>query len=95
MKGAIERYNEMKRDIQAGMRDSLYRSGEKIREAKRAKKDWRNTWFLQGVTVSTISCTVTPGSELKKRLNTCVNSEILAGPRLLKMEVCRYTVVSE
>ena len=74
----------MKREIQAGMRDSLYRSGEKIREAKRAKKDWRNTWFLQGVTVSTISCTVTPGSELKKRLNTWVNSEKYSRTKIIE-----------
>ena len=67
IKGAIERYRDMKRDIKVGSRKSLYRNGDEIRQARIDKKDWSNTWFLQGNTINTISCPVTPGAELKKK----------------------------
>ena len=35
IKGAIERYREMSNDVKVGTHESIYRSGDKIREAKR------------------------------------------------------------
>ena len=63
----------MIQEIKAGNRKSLYRSGEEIRISRETSKDWPNTWFLQGETVNTVSCPVTPGGVLKKRLNDVVN----------------------
>ena len=73
IKGAVERYREITREVEVGHRESIYRSGDKIRETKKDKMDWANTWFLQGNTKDTISCPVTPGGELKKRLTETVN----------------------
>ena len=63
----------MNHDIKVGKRRSLYRLGDEIQHQREMKKDWVNTWFLQGETVNTVSCPVTPGGILKKRLNTAIN----------------------
>ena len=58
----------MEREILSGKRQGMYRSGTEIREAKAAKMDWPNTWFLKGETVDTVSCPTTPGGILKSKL---------------------------
>ena len=75
IKGAVERYRQISREVKEGQRESIYRSGDTIREAKKLKMDWSNTWFLQGDTKDTISCPVTPGGELKRRLTQTVNRD--------------------
>ena len=65
----------MKHDIKVGTKQSLYRNGDMIRQAKLEKQDWSNTWFLQGEIKKTISCSVTPGGNLKRRLEKVINVE--------------------
>ena len=73
--GAIERYRDMKHDVMVGIRESIYRSGDMIRQAKLKKQDWSNTWFLQGEIRKTISCSVTPGKVLKKKQEKAINTD--------------------
>ena len=74
IKGAIERYNFMRKEVDNGNRECMYRSGDEIRKCKNDKMDWANTWFLQGQVTNTVSCPVTPGATLKKHLSNQVNS---------------------
>ena len=62
-------------DVKVGTKESLYRSGDMIRQAKIEKQDWSNTWFLQGEIKKTVSCSVTPGDNLKRRLEKVINIE--------------------
>ena len=74
IKGAIERFNQMRKDVKDGNRECMYRSGEQIKKHKAEKKDWPNTWFLQGQVTNTVSCPVTPGATLKRSLNSQINA---------------------
>ena len=56
----------MRKEIDDGKRDSLFRNKKENMECKKARKIWANTWFLSGDTVGTISCPTTPGGRLKK-----------------------------
>ena len=47
IKGAIDRVSKMKQDIKNGLRDTLHRDGRMIRQAKRDKKDWSNTFVFE------------------------------------------------
>ena len=47
IKGAISRYRQIESEIRTGNRKLIYRLGNQIRNAKQAKKDWPNTWFLK------------------------------------------------
>ena len=40
---------------------------------KEKKMDWANTSFIRGQVANTVSCPVTPGSELKQNLNKFIN----------------------
>ena len=41
--------------------------------AKEKKMDWSNTCHLKGEVSGTILCPITPGSVLKKNLNSAIN----------------------
>ena len=73
--GAISRHREMVREVNNGVRNSLFRDKKEIMNAKREKQIWSNTWYLKGNTIGTMSCPTTPGGKLKKSLNKAINSE--------------------
>ena len=73
--GAITRYRSMLSEIKSGKRQNLHRSGREIRDKKLQSQNWANTWFLRENTISTISCSATPGSRLKKALDRAINPE--------------------
>ena len=64
IKGAIDRVDQMKRDIKNGLRDTLHRDGGTIRQSKRDRKDWSNTWFLKGEVTNILKIPCTPNSKL-------------------------------
>ena len=66
VKGAIVRYQMMLDEIKSGVRQNLYRSGNEIRDRKCVSQNWANTWFLRENTISTVSCSATPGSHFKE-----------------------------
>ena len=76
IKGAIVRYCTMLDGVKSGVRQSLHRSGKEIRDKKSKSQNWANTWFLKENTISTVSCTATPGNHLKKALNKVINQKV-------------------
>ena len=67
----------MMKEIEDGVRESLFRSKNEIMECKMARKIWAKTWFLSGNTVGTISCPTMPGGKLKREIERSVNKTIL------------------
>ena len=74
IKGAHLRFLEMKELVRTGAIPSLNRNRKQIIQSKIDKKNWPNTWFLRGSTVGTVSCQVTPNSNLKKSLSKRINT---------------------
>ena len=69
IKGAIERRETMDKEVSEGKRESIYRKGTEIKEAKIEKGGLTPaTWFLSSTVASTISCQATPGSTLARML---------------------------
>ena len=73
VKGAVQRYRQIRDMVTKGEKISIYRSGEEIRDKKSMSKCWSNTWFLKGNVCNTVSCPVTPGGVLKRNLTKVVN----------------------
>ena len=74
IKGALDRVDVMTREVEAGTRDSRYRTGAQIRTHKIEKGGLTPaTWFLNGDIGSTISCQATPGSKLANLLQSKVS----------------------
>ena len=86
VKGAIVRYNEMVAKVESGEIESLNRSREQIIETKISRMIWPNTWYLKGEIISTLNCSVTPGSKLKTMLSKSINNQTEDKGRVLVIE---------
>ena len=71
IKGVLDRVDVMTREVEAGVCDSRFRTGDQIRAHKIEKGGLTPaTWFLKGNIGSTISCQATLGSKLAGLLQT-------------------------
>ena len=86
IRGAVQRHREMKREVQNGERDSLYRRREQIVQSKDIKGGLcAASWFLGKDVKSVITCQATPGSKLAEKIRKEVGLSS-DGSRSLVME---------
>ena len=73
IKGATQRHNQMKTEVEQGERESLYRRRRQIVEAKDLKGGLSAaSWFLGNDVKAVLSCQATPGSVLADKIRKAV-----------------------
>ena len=76
----------MRAEVDRGDKQSIFRNKQQIMMAKNDKKDWIITLYLKGEVLGTISRPITPGSVLKKNLNSAINPSRAVNDKLLVIE---------
>ena len=75
IKGAINRVETMRTEVEAGTRESMYRTRDQIKEAKITKGGLSSaTWFLTSSVSCTVSCQPTPESKLASQLQARITT---------------------
>ena len=75
IRGAIMRYEELKKMAKEGKISSVNRNKDEILKIKLEKGGLTaSNWYMKGMTRSTISCQPTPGGMLARKLKEILNS---------------------
>ena len=74
VRGAIMRYETMKKMVSDGVISSISRTREEIKAAKEAKGGCNtNTWYLKGNTSRVVKVQATPGGILADKVKESLN----------------------